>query len=330
MSFLMSKNTGKKGIFFSVLLVFIFIFLFSFLSVQRNLVSFYSSKESDKNRINSLLGFYDSVVFDSERSLEIISKRATSSAINYITLNGLPLTYSNTTIAELILHGTINGEPQGLMESSTIEDWESTIEYLGSAQGFRANVTLENLVIQPEDSFHLSISFSLSVNLSDTMTDTNISKKSKQSISLSIENFEDPLYPLNTYGRAINSIRKTPHWNNYSKSDLTNLNDDLDNHYYHASLHGASFLDRLEGKYQVQDKYYRPNYIGLESFVSKDELFSLGLPVTLTSSNIDYIYFSGSSVNAFAVPGMPINFRIDNETTVEGKTHLQVYNVTVA
>jgi hypothetical protein len=107
------------------------------------------------------------------------------------------------------------------------------------------------------------------------------------------------------------------------------LKDDLNNSYYHPSLYGASFLDRLEGKFFVQEKYFKSKPIGLESFVNKDKILSAGLFVNTSLTNMDYLYFSGSNVPSYSISGMPTNFRLDNETTIEGKTHLQIYNVTV-
>ncbi|MHA1743024.1 MAG: hypothetical protein ACTSV6_02085, partial [Candidatus Heimdallarchaeota archaeon] len=293
------------------------------------LISFHSSQKTVENRIDAMLGFYNSIVFDSKKSLEIIGRRAVSAAINYVISNGIPLSSSNDTINELITNGSIDGVPQGLMESSTIRDWENAIEYIGSSQGFQTSISTEEIFIQPEDSFHLSISYVISINISDTITQTNISKTSSNSLLLNLENFEDPLYPLNTYGRVVNVIKESPHWNNYSSEDSTNLNDDLNNSYYHPSLYGASFLDRLEGKYFVQDKYSKSTPIGLESFVNKEKILYSGLPVDEDLTNIDYLYFSESGVPAYSISGMPSNFRLDNETTVDGKTHLQVYNATV-
>lgn len=318
-----------KGIFFSTILIFIIIFLVTFVSIQQELVSFHSSQRSVENRINAMLNFHDSIVFDSKKSLEIIGKRATSAAINYIIVNGSPLLSSNETIVELITEGEINGTPQSLMEGSTIRNWEDNIERLGNLQGFQTNVLIKNIVIQPADSFYLSISYSISINLSDARIHANMNKTSDHSLLLGIENLEDPIYPLNTFGRVVNIIKKSPHWLNYSSTDSTNLNDDLTNSYYHPSLYGASFLDRLEGKFFVQNKYRRDNYIGLESFVNKNEILYAGLIVNSDATNIDYFYFSGSNVPAYKISGMPSNFRLDNEDTIDEKTHLQIYNATV-
>ncbi|MEM5869804.1 MAG: hypothetical protein QXR09_01405 [Candidatus Aenigmatarchaeota archaeon] len=318
-----------KGIFFSSMIIFLITCLFIFFSIQRSMLSFYSSQRAIENRVEAMIKFYESVVYDSRKSMEITAQRATCSAINYVVTTGSPLQSSNETIAELILQGTINSEPQGLMEASTVKDWEDSIEYLGTLQGFRTSVDIRDLLIEPEDSYHLSISYTIFVELYDDNIKTNLTKNSREKIIMSIENMEDPLYPLNTLGRIVNIIRPSPHWLNYSSEDTSNLKDDLENSYYHPSLYGASFLDRLEGKFFVQEKYFKPNPIGLESFVNKDKILSAGLPIDAYATNIDYLYFSKSGVDAYSISGMPSNFRLDNETSLEGKTHLQIYNVTV-
>ncbi len=318
-----------KGILFSLILFFIVIFLAFFLLTQRSFVSFYSSQKALENRIESMLILTKNIFEDSERALEIIGKRACVTAINFVISNGIPLNSSNETLAELITNGTINSTSQPLMENATIQDWIKTLEYLVSLQGFDAKIEIQKLVVQPYDSFNLEISYKMKVEISDLKTKTNLTKVEDRKILLSIENLEDPLYPLNTYGRIVNTIIKSPHWLNYSSEDTSNLLDDLNNSYYHPSLYGASFLDRLEGKYFVQQKYWKENPIGLESFVNKDKILSAGLPIIVNLTNIDYFYFSNSNVTSYRIANMPENFRLDNETTIESKTHLQIYNVSV-
>jgi hypothetical protein len=319
-----------KGILFSLIIFFIAIFLAIFLLTQRSSVSFYSTQKALENRIESMLSLVKNTFDDSERAIEIIGRRACVAAINYVVTNGTPLSSANETIVELMVNGTLNSTPQPLMEYATIKDWSDTLEYLIETQGFDAEIEISNLTVSPYDSFNLQIDYSIKVKISDLRTRTNITKLEKKSVILNIEYLEDPLYPLNTYGRVVNTIVKSPHWLNYSSSDTTNLQDDLNNSYYHPSLYGASFLDRLEGKYFVQEKYRRENPIGLESFVNKDKILTSGLPVNYNQTNIDYLYFSNANVAAYKIAGMPDSFRLDNETSINGLGHLQIYNATVA
>ena len=318
-----------KGVLFSLIMFFISIFLVVFLLTQRASIGFYSTQKAIENRVDGMLSLIKNVFDDSERAIEIIGRRACVAAINYVITNGIPLSTANETIAELMLNGSITSVNQSLMEHATIRDWSDTLEYLIETQGFKAKIEILNLTISPLDSFNLEIDYSIIVELSDLKTKTNITKSKRKSISLSIEYLEDPLYPLNTYGRVINIIVKSPHWMNYSSEDTSNLQDDLINSYYHPSLYGASFLDRLEGKYFVQEKYRRENPIGLESFINKDKILVAGLPVNYYQTNVDYLYFSNANVTSYRIVGMPESFRLDNETTINGMTHLQIYNLTV-
>jgi hypothetical protein len=318
-----------KGILFSMIMFFITVFLVIFLLIQRSSVSFYSTQKALENRIESMLSLVKNTFEDSERAVEIIGRRACVSAINYVVTNGTPLASANETLVELMLEGKINSTFQPLMEYATIKDWIDTLEYLIEAQGFDAEIEISNLTITPFDSFNLQINYVIKVKVSDLKTKTNITKFERKSVILNIEYLEDPLYPLNTYGRVVNTIVKSPHWLNYSSNDTTNLQDDSNNSYYHPSLYGASFLDRLEGKYFVQEKYKKENPIGLESFVNKDKILAAGLPINYNQTNIDYLYFSNANVVSYKIAGMPDSFRLDNETSINNLGHLQIYNVTI-
>jgi len=313
-----------------MILVFVLIFLLMVISIQQSMITSYSSQKVIENRVTSMLEFHNSIVLDSQKSVSIIGKRAISAATNYIVASGKPLSAANVTIVELISSGTINGVSQALMNGSTINDWQNSVTGVGAVEGFDVKVNVSNITVQPEDSFDLLVTFTITDNISDSISQANLSKSSLEYSIVNIVNSEDPLYPLNTYGRIVSIIQTSPHWMNYSNTDPTNLLDDYTNSYYHPSLYGASFLDRLEGQYTVQSKYAKNVPIGLERFVNKDTINSVGLSTSTSLTNIDYLYFAGSSVAAYNVTGMPSNFRIDNQTTINSYTHLQIYNVTVS
>ena len=316
-----------KGIFFSLILVLLLFTLIAIVLMQKSLVTHYSSQVAIETRASAMEGFYNDLIEDSKRAMEIISKRAIASAISYIVSNGTALSAANETITELILNGTIDGNEQPLMNESTIIDWKNKIEYIGLMEGFETSISIENITVLPFDSYDLKISYSILAKLYDKNFNMNLTRSENLAVVVDIIGFEDPLYPLYTYGRVVNTFVKSPHWLNYSGEDLTNLQDDLNNSYYHPSKDGASFLDRLEGKCIVQEKYKLDSTIGLESFVNKDSLAGLDIPVYTERSSIDYIYFCGLDVQAYQINGMPSSFRLDNQTTVLDKTHLEIYNV---
>jgi len=99
-----------KGIFFSLILVFLLFTLIAIVFMQISLVSSYSAKVSIESRAEAMINFYNSLVQDVKRAMNIVGRRAISSAVSYVVSNGTGLPQANETIAELIANGTINGE----------------------------------------------------------------------------------------------------------------------------------------------------------------------------------------------------------------------------
>jgi hypothetical protein len=295
--------------------------------MQRSYVRYAYTQATLEGRVTAIKNFYASLVEDSKRAVAIVSRRAVSAAISHVISTGVGLQEANRTIAELVLNGTIEGEKHALMEGSTVKDWVNKIEALALIENFDANISISEVTVVPEDSFSIKVEFKLYAILRDKNFNIMLNKSQQVYTYVDITSFEDPLYPLYTYGRAVNIFAKSPHWLNYSSEDLTNLLDDLNKSYYHPSRYGASFLDRLEGKCLVQNKYNIGKDIGLESFVDKQKLLTLGIPVYPERSSIDYMYFCNVSVPAYQISGMPSSFRLDNQTGALDMTHLQIYNV---
>ncbi|MEM5790681.1 MAG: hypothetical protein QXP77_01370 [Candidatus Aenigmatarchaeota archaeon] len=114
---------------------------------------------------------------------------------------------------------------------------------------------------------------------------------------------------------------------------IENLKEHLKNSYYIPSEKGASFLDRLEGKLEVQDKYKQKSdrIIGIESLVNKYYLRTLDLAIDSEKSNVDHLYFSedshqGSAVKGFYLEGFGYELRIDSEAC-GNLNHTEIYGV---
>ncbi|MCD6371120.1 MAG: hypothetical protein J7L39_00185 [Candidatus Aenigmarchaeota archaeon] len=317
-----------KGISFTLIMSFLLLILVEIVFLQRSLISYSFEEIGIKNKIFSLKNFYESIIEDAKNAMDIAGKRAISSAISYVITNGVGMDDAKLAIEELMVNGTLYGNPENLLEGSTLKDWRDKIEYVASRNGYILKLKINSFEIRPFDSFNLEAVLNISINLTDANKVARIERSTEIMKKISIENFEDPLYPLNTLGRLTSVIKKSPHL--YSHFSIDQLMEDLNNTYYHPSLNGASFLDRLEGVYFVQEKYrsLAENVIGLESFVDKEKILSVGLPIQEERSNLDYLYFSGATAPAFKISGMPETFRLDNETTINNLTHLQLYNVT--
>ena len=87
-------------------------------------------------------------------------------------------------------------------------------------------------------------------------------------------------------------------------------------------MEGPSFLDRLEGKLYIQDKYSSQtiNNIGMESFINKTDFINHKLGVDNSKTNVDYIYFLNTTLSGSMVKGIDNYFKID-------ANHTETYNV---
>ncbi|MEM5772671.1 MAG: hypothetical protein QXL86_00360 [Candidatus Aenigmatarchaeota archaeon] len=74
------------------------------------------------------------------------------------------------------------------------------------------------------------------------------------------------------------------------------LQDEIDSSTYHESYFGPSYLDRLEGRFSISDKYKSPpRPTGLMSFVDFYQLEEKGIKVDWGLSCVDYLYFNGKA-----------------------------------
>jgi len=324
-----------KGVMFSFIIVLIALALMSLIAVQKSLVSFYGEKLAIETRVNSMNSLYDSIVTDSGKALGIIAKRAASAADSFVITNGRGLPEANQTLLELIVNGTLNNTAEILMEDTTIVDWKNKMEDVGSLSGFNTNITILELKIMPYDSWNILSTIYLSISLADKNRVASLDRNATVSQPVSIEGLEDPLVPLNTLGRATNVIVRSPYWGNFTQNlgggnwDIENLKKDIENSYYHPSTKGASFLDRLEGKPEVQSKYrsQTTETIGLESFVNKGYFSAVGISVDIEKTNVDHLYFSGDPHPGKKVRGLETtSFRIDSELC-GNQNHTDIYGV---
>jgi len=336
-------------------------------------------------RVREMYSLYKSILRDWDKEVKMIAfPRAISSAISYVITNGIGLDEADKRLEELVINGSLFGKKEVLLEGTTIPEWIEKIKLLSMERGFIVEISLLSYGIKPFDSWNLLFEANLSINITEKDGIASLNRIVEKSNLISIIGFEDPIYPLNTLGRATNIITKSPYsanftsllasgaYGNYSfygptlitsrdyvesinenKSIILviddvsgvkslieqkfggviceceenfsipfvsgvnnatkilpnntkllinerkvwyieNLKDHLRNSFYITSNKGGSFLDRLEGKLEVQEKYRSKseNVIGLESLVNKVYLKSLDLPISGEKSNVDHLYFS--------------------------------------
>ena len=394
-----------KGIFYSLMMA---MFITSILA----LIVFYSqAKPSNIDvsiRSSEMDYFTKSIENDLARFMEINGRRALISAVSQTIVNGTGLDNSQLRLIEMIENGTLYGKPAPLIDINNLEHWKLNISNIASNLGFHVDFKNLEINITQNDSFNILFNVTLYVNISNDNTRMGILKNITSNVIVSVEDIEDPIFPLNTYGRIIKFIRKS----NVSKStaplvmgqnssgyvvgyafvktdfqpsdvnssrilvtntvagkeaiasgfegvvsegdliippvllgkaiteatsatsliknetkiyldattkkvwDLSNLTSDIINGYYHSSNKGASFLDRLEGRTNLSDKYI----YGLETFVNIQDMLEAEVPTNTGSSVLDYRYWNntnGVSIRNGNYDSVYNWFKIDTESANE-------------
>jgi len=193
-----------KGIFYSIIVA---LFLIPFLA----LMIFYSQTEVQNIDVNiraeEMKYFAESIEDDLVRFLDINGKRALISAVSKVVVNGTGLDDAQLRLAEMIKNGTLYGEPAPLVDTSNLNVWKQSIDNIATKSGF--NIEFEDVYtnINHSDSFHVLFDIVILMNISDLNEKMGIIRNISGIVAVSIENIEDPIFPLKTYGRVVRLIR---------------------------------------------------------------------------------------------------------------------------
>ncbi|MFH0971072.1 MAG: hypothetical protein V1835_00745 [Candidatus Micrarchaeota archaeon] len=312
-------NRRHKGIIYSLITLILLMPLLFFLVSYLQTSGSRDELSNLKIRGIEISNFANSVSEDVPRILKITAKRALISAINEIDMNGTPLDDAQFRIVELMLNATLNGTNSTFMNGSSLEDWASRMEILGTKYGFSTNITFLYLNVSPYDSFSLEFQMVLFVNATDPDGMVSIMRTYNISYLHSIEGLEDPLYPLSTNGFVKRIVKRSQ----FNVDNVSNCDIAIANETYMSSNDGASFFDRMENKTVIQPKYssLSPNTIGLESFANVQRIAQVGVPVKVNQTVVDHLYFNGTAVDGCTVVGSSYSwFRLD-------LAHNATYNV---
>jgi hypothetical protein len=292
-----------KGIFYSmVTLLFILPILF-FAFVYLDAVRTAGETSTAKITGDKMASFSKSIDSDLPRAVNIIARRSIEANINYIEQNGVPLDDAEARISETMINGTVYGGGAKL-NNFTITIWAGILNTKGAVYGFGVDVRVISINITPLDSYHISVGTVVSVNITDASAAAGLYRVYDTEIPISIEGLVDPVYMLNTNGLIKRTIL-APVSTVYG---TTSLDDAVLNGFYMQSDSGPSFLDRLEGRLDIDARYSGIPGIGLERFVYLPELQSNGIPVKNSQNTVDYLYFDSAAHAGQQVSGSAYNW----------------------
>jgi len=296
----------KAFIFTSIVLIVLTLFFLSFTLRSPD------AEKTTKKRVETLDSLSKSLKKDMERNIYIAGYRTIFILEKKIVQTGTPISSVELAAEELFLNGTLNNNPEELMQGITFSEITSSLNLLAQKQNAQLQLQSPVFTISQSDPWHLNISLSISFNLSDNAKNAFWYTQETISSYIDIEHFEDPLYVIKTQGKITNNITRTPYTAFVSDNNISNLNDHIINSYYLASSDAPSFIDRLEGK-------TTPNPNGIESLVNLQK-FSQQEASVLDKAIIDHIYFSSSNPTAHQIQSLPSWAKVDD-------AHLSTYQV---
>lgn len=301
----------KKGIFFT----FAAIALAAIIILSSKVYKIYEMKEDIDviaTRITTMNSFIKDVEQDLEKGLLIASSRAFLSMDQHISNNGTYITSLEDSFRDLILNGKLySGEPS-LMKDSTFTDWANKITTQANKIDIIVNFTIIDVEINQTDPWHVSVDSLINFMVIDKKNTSKWTRNKNVIATVSIENFEDPLYVVKTNGKVTNAIARAPTTDFVSGSDISNLLAHVNNSYYIESETAPNFLMRLEGDLSNSST-------GIESLVNSQELLEQGVSIKDRSA-VDYIYFGTQSTFNYRINETPSWFKLDNG-------HLETYEV---
>ena len=299
-----------KGVFYSVMALMLLLPIVSYLVLYSDIIKSENEELAQRITGEKLASFSKSIDIDLEKALNIYARRSIGNAVAYIETNGTLIDNSNLRLKELFTNSTIYGSAAPL--NSSIYEWRDKIIIRGRQLGFDTTVNFTNIYFAPYDSFNVALNVSVIVNI--TAGDTTVYRNYNETVIVSIEDYEDPLYALNTNGLVKNIIKKS----SFSVTNATHLDNLTLKKLYLSSSDGPSFFDRLEGRLTASST---SNAIGLESIVYQPDLLAFGITPKSGQSYVDYLYFNNSVITGYPVNNSAISWlRIDN-------THANLYGV---
>ncbi|MEK6915042.1 MAG: hypothetical protein AABW89_00690 [Nanoarchaeota archaeon] len=290
---------NRKGIFFTlVVIAAISLFLGSYTFYNE-----YRERSSIHDRISSLNNFIFSIEENLERQIFISGFRSLFIMQTEAIERGSYIPNATDSFNELFFNGTFNAINQPIMLGATFLDIQNSVQQ--KANKVNTNIILSNpsISLTQTDPWHVDVIFRINLNAIDKGNLVSWNKTEIYTAKVPINDFEDPIYLLNTGGIVTNKIEKTPFTNFTINSSVTNLNNHTTNRYYKASTQAPSYLNRLQGS-NVADEN------GIESLVYIPQLSNQGISIQ-DKSIVDYIYFSTNNPLSCRINGMPSWFKID-------------------
>jgi len=299
----------RRGVIYLIATIFL-VTLTLILLYGRELPTTRERTQSGRTRILTMSDFLNDFLADAHRATSIAGFRAFIALEEYLSEEGTFLQDPVPAFTEAFLNGTIDGQAYEVMANSTFNEYLARVNAEAARIGVRLNTSVANITLTQATPWSVDITFTLTINLTDTRGLARWDTTSSFTSTVSIHDLRDPVYSVSTYGKVPNTFRESPYNNSQfvTGNDTTVLDDELTNSYYREDPHAPSFLQRLAGNLSGSSKY------GIASLVDLDDLNAQGLYVKTGVSVVDYRYFSNASTTNYCPQDgapLPSWFKID-------------------
>jgi hypothetical protein len=299
---------NKKGFLFTLSAIVLLSLFLSAIMIK----DYSSKKESIKDRVETMNSLMKSTEKDLQRQVYISGFRIILIAEKSIIESGNYISNVTEIAQELFVNGELYGNPEEIMDGATFQDISESL--IDKAKKSNANATFiyESLTLSQDDPWRVKISLKADLYLKDNNNLVSWNKTKIIESYVPLESFSDPIHVIETRGKIIKKIKRTPFEILVFDNDVTNLTIHYQEGYYKNNSDAPSYLKRLEGS-------FNPDENGIESLTNLQELSQQGIEIE-DKSVIDYIYFSNQNPSSFKISGMPQWFKIDSD-------HLELYQV---
>lgn len=289
----------KRGIFFTTTVLVVM----TILVASYGLYSYSNQSKNIEKRIITLENFLLSIEEDLPRQVYISGFRSIFLMEKRIAETGIYIDNVESQFKQAFYNGTIYLQEQDLLEDISEEKIEEAVNTKIAKINGNFSWKIQNVSLKQISPWNIHIEVNASIKLEDLSHLAKWEKNITIVTEIPIENFEDPIYRVNTNGKVTKKIIKTPYPDLSSGLNIVNLTDHVKKTYYQESSEAPSFIQKLEGGTQT-------SIYGIESLVYTPDMSAQGI-TPLDKSITDHIYFSTSNPGYSQVEGMPSWFKID-------------------
>lgn len=278
---------GSRGYYFTLTTLL----MLGVLAIYLASVTPYQTQSSQlsQQRIEEINTFISTVKADASTALYVSSYRSLLVVEEEMLKKQGYLTDVDQTLTELITAGTLDGQPQKLLETSSLEDWEANVLAVASQLRVVMNITTQGVVVSQHDPWFLTVTLQADLRVVDSLTAARWDLPLRATADISLNSLYDPLYTVQSRQRYFQRIKP-------ATESLQSVGDLLLNHSYVASDRSPSYLGRLTGDLTASPQ-------GIESLVDVPALAEVD--IINEGSIIDWHYLSQVVPTTCHVPGQP-------------------------